>query len=251
MRSKVIPGLSRSGQSQVGCRSDGQAATSAISQHHIEAFTNMLLVEPEAALMTRFDALRKEGKSVDILFSRLLVGCAQQLGDMWADDLCSFGDVTLGLSVLHRILHRYGDALGRELPGAVGDPSVLVTPIPGETHIFAASLLATYFRAAQWRVYSGIDESTNTLLDTITEYHLDVLIITVSCEAKVASAEKLIRQMKAHSCNQSVQVMVGGPPFLFDAYLHESIGADLTAPNALAALSLAKKSVVSEALSVL
>lgn len=211
----------------------------AFSPKQISAFTDHLLDLSENSISQEFEGFLSKGYPVGTLFSALLGGAAQELGVRWESDALSFAEVTLGMSTMHGLLRRFSGALAGEVPAVTGNRVVFVTPIPGEAHIFAGSLLSEYFRAAGWRVHSGIQANLKTLVATVKQNHVDVVAITVSDDDKVKDCLKLIHQMRSRSKNQDLAILVGGPPFVSDPSLHRRVGADATAIDALSALDAA------------
>lgn len=243
-RGKVAPDVSAS---QHGMHAnDIMKGRRQVSFDDVKAFTQCLIECPEEVVIREFEALLRANHSADTLFGSLLVKSAHLLGLMWGDDLCSFGDVTLGLAVMHRLLHRFDDALLDEVECIAGNPLALITPMPGERHIFAASLLAAYFRAAQWRVHSGINETWQNIVDNPKDHYVDVVVLTVSNPNKISDAQKLIQQMRARSMTAELKIIVGGAPFAASRDLYGAIGADGTACDAMSALDLAKSLVSRE-----
>ena len=76
---------------------------------------------------------------LELLFLRLLAPAARRLGELWEGDLCTFTDVTIGLSHLQQVLRelspvfeeeletRLSDAVRRLAPGGI----VTFTRAPG------------------------------------------------------------------------------------------------------------------------
>lgn len=209
----------------------------------ISSFTDGLITAPEEELSKEFVGYLDDGYPVDSVFTGLLGAAANELGDRWERDICSFAEVTLGMAVMHRLLRRYSDVLADVVPRTDGNPAVFVTPIPGEVHIFASSLLSEHFRAAGWQIHSGIQADTKALVETVKQHHVHVVALTVSDAHKVKDAARLIQQMRVRSRNPDVSVLVGGPPFISDPALHVAVGADATAIDAMAALDVASSLV--------
>lgn len=207
----------------------------------VAAFTDQLLNLPEERVTDQIQTYLHDGQTVSTVFGTLLAGAANELGERWESDSCSFADVTLGMAIVHRLLRSYSDSLSAELPTVQGDPVILVTPLPGESHIFAAALLAEHFRAAGWRVHSGIYTKMRALVESVGERHVDVVAVTVSDVAKIEEAERLIRQVRSRSKNSDVRFMVGGGAFVSDPVLHQAVGAEATATDALEALVVASQ----------
>ncbi|MEM9878704.1 MAG: cobalamin-dependent protein [Pseudomonadota bacterium] len=213
----------------------------ALDSHAIERFTRQLLTQPETTLQQEFEHLFEVGHAPSDVFDGLLAGTAKALGRRWEDDECSFADVTLGMSIVHRLLRDYSSLLSAQLDPTPGNPVIFVTPIPGETHIFASALLAEHFRAAGWRVISGIHAKYRTIMDSVSENHVDVAAVTLASGDKMQELGKLVQQLREHSKANDLRVLVGGPPFDAQPALYKTVGADATAKTAWSALDVARR----------
>lgn len=214
-------------------------ASAPIPREEIARFTDTLLDEPEEQAAKHLVAVLEQGHSVGTVFQTLLAGAAHEMGLRWERDDCCFAEVTLGMAVVHRLLRRYSNALVGEVATVLDSPVVLVTPLPGEAHIFAAALLAEHFRAGGWLVHSGIQSTLPSVIQNVKEHHIDVVAVTLSSADRLEETDRLIRQVRSRSRNMNVRVIVGGPPFLSDSGLHRAIGADATAVDFVSALDVA------------
>ncbi len=172
---------------------------------------------------------------------------ARLLGQKWVDDECSFVDVSLGLAAMHRLLHAFSPLLTEEVSLVEAQPIVLITPIPGEQHIFAASLLGEYFRASSWIVHSGIKADWSTLVRQVSFDYFDVVCVTVSHLDKIDDCFGLISDLRKNSQNRHIAVLAGGPPFQENPSLTSKVGADATASDAMEAVEVANKVILSRA----
>ncbi len=210
------------------------------SQADISAFTDLVLRGADNAVNAAFirhaDA---DGASISSLFLELLSGSARMLGERWESDECSFVDVTLGLATLHTLLHRYGERLEEEVEPVMDDRAILITPIPGEDHIFAASVVLQFFRSARWRAYSGIGESREAILRSVEDDPPDVIGVAVSAGDKLSDCLDFVGELRSRCPNKAMKVLVGGPPFLEQPSAYRTVGADATAQDAVTALAVA------------
>ncbi|MEM7570562.1 MAG: cobalamin B12-binding domain-containing protein, partial [Pseudomonadota bacterium] len=246
LRRALIPGLSKEACLRWARHGAfGEFEGSSLNQGHILKFTHQLIALPQEELQTQFLKLMGQGHSIDTLFRTLFVQSAYLLGEMWAEDACSFGDVTLGLTHIHQLLHRYSENLAVELEAVEGEPAILITPMPGENHIFAASLLSAYFRAAHWRVHSGIQLSQAEILQDLKDTYVDAVALTIGAERNLGAAKALVGHMKAKSRNQDISILVGGRPLLANPALVQELGADGTAGSPLSALDMARQLISS------
>lgn len=208
----------------------------------IAAFTDLVLRGSDAAVNASFIRYADEDDAPIMgLFLEMLSGSARMLGDRWVSDECSFVDVTLGLATLHTLLHRYGERLEDELEPITDDRSILITPIPGEDHIFAASVVLQFFRSARWQAYSGIGESRDAILRSVESDPPDIVGVAVSASDKLSDCRSFIDELRARSPNKVMKVLVGGPPFMEEPLAYKTVGADATAHDAVSALTVAAR----------
>lgn len=205
----------------------------------IGIFTHLLLHRSEWSAEDYFVSLLNEGAPVTTLFTELLSGAARLLGEQWLKDECSFVDVTLGLTVLHRLLHRYGGQLDLEVSPITEDRAIMITPIAGEDHIFAASLLLEFFRSARWRVFSGVGERREAIVRSAEKKRVDVVAISVSAAERLEDCRRLVGDLRDRSSNADTRILVGGPPFAADPQAYRSVGADAVAADPITALDVA------------
>lgn len=206
----------------------------------ISTFTDLVLRGSDTAVDAFFLRLADEdGAPVSSLFLELLSGSARMLGEMWEADECSFVDVTLGLATLHTLLHRYGERLEDEVTPLADDRSIFITPMPGQDHIFAVAVILQFFRSARWQAFSGIGESRDAALLSVEMDVPDVIAVAVNSADKLDDCRTFIADLRTHCPNKNVKILVGGPPFVESPEAYASVGADATAPDAVAALGVA------------
>lgn len=185
----------------------------------------------------------ERGATHDTILLDLLGAAATQVGEAWADDRCTFCDVTLFLSRLQFLAH----ALTRDVPRRPvrrrGQLVVLVAA-PGEQHIFGLSLLDELLRGAGWDV---LDESPETLVDVVRSRHVDVLALTACRVERLEELTRMVASARAASRNRHLKVIVGGR--CFDDYpeLVGEVGASATAPTPVEALLVIRDLIESTA----
>lgn len=65
--------------------------------------------------------------------------------------------------------------------------------------------------------------------------------LTAGSDRQLDSLKSAVAQLRAHSQNPAIGVMVGGPMFTAKPELAREVGADSTAPNVPAAVLVAQK----------
>ncbi len=166
----------------------------------------------------------------------LFQASARLLGDRLTADSCSELDVTLALGTLQAALYTMHDVPATGLAGQGKPPSVLVAPLPGETHHLGAAL----DREVLWLIGLAVDcehpNGTGELEQMLAGQWFDVLDLGLSCvirrEHWLPRLTQTIAQARAASCNPQLAVMVAGRLFSEDAEAWQAVGADAGAVSA-------------------
>lgn len=188
-----------------------------------------LLVKHDLSVAEAFaDALIDQGASIEVVFTNLFAPAARLLGEWWESDQATFAEVTIGLSRIHQLVHKYSPFFTAE-PGPQTSPlSALLTPLPGEQHSLGILLLEQYLRRAGMRVTTPATTSVAGLIAMVRQEHYDMVGISVTCDPDLERISELIGKLRKASRNKELVVMVGGrvvndmPDFV------ERVGADGT-----------------------
>ncbi len=197
----------------------------------IARYVALTLAGDEAAAAAHITALQQGGASVETLYLDLLAPSARRLGEMWEQDECGFGEVTLGLLHLHRALRLLGPAFANESEHRQRGRRALLMPAPGDQHSFGLAMVTAFFRRAGWQVWSSPPES---LADQVALVHSEwfaVVGFSLGCGGEVDRLARAIQAVRRGSRNRGIGVMVGGPVFVLQPGLAGLIGADATATD--------------------
>lgn len=190
-------------------RDMGGAANLATSS---EVFTQLVLAGDSEEMLLHVRLLVERGVPKDRIFMDVLAPVARRLGEMWVEDTCSFADVTLGLSRLHRVLHEVGRLAP---PTDRGERyQAFFAPVPGEQHTFGISMLEEMFQHAGWDTESEYNPSFASIAQIAASKRLDVIGFSVGCQELLALLPDLIVETRKSSLNRDVTIMVGGQLFL-------------------------------------
>ena len=176
---------------------------------------------------------------METLYVELLEPTARHLGEMWDRDECDFIDVTLGVGRLQKLLAIFNDTYS--LP-QLGDRRVfLMATAPGNQHSFGASVIEKLLSAAGWQVEVEYSGDVNQLVEVVSCNWFAVVGLTAGSDAQLETLKSTMTQIRQHSKNPRVGVLVGGPMFNQNPELATIMGADATAPNAPTAVLAAQK----------
>jgi methanogenic corrinoid protein MtbC1 len=205
------------------------AAPSLITGDEVAAFTDLILIGDTGRMATFIDALRARGTLTEAVFLDLLGPSAARLGTFWEDDVCSFGDVTLGMLRLHRVLTDLIPVFHAEIAPRPELRRALLVPAPGEQHGLGLKIVAEFLRRAGWSVWCGAPESRQALLDLVRRDWFALVGLSTACSERLDTLKTAVRLIRRASCNPAVGIMVGGPVFIDHPELAAAIGADATA----------------------
>lgn len=199
-----------------------------------------LVLDPDVQLSTDFvTVLKNRGLSVDELFVHLLEPAARCLGTMWDNDECSFLDVILGVGRLQQLLSLFSQSFA--VPAFNEKRRVCMVSIADEQHSFGVSMVETFLRGGGWDVRTERGTTLQQIAPLMRSEWFSVVGLTASSDGQLDSLAATIHQIRTHSCNPAVGIMVGGPPFTARPDLAAQLGADASAVNAPAAVVLAQR----------
>jgi methanogenic corrinoid protein MtbC1 len=195
----------------------------------VAAFAALTMARDTAAVLSFVAAMRARGAGLHAVCLDLLAPAARHLGDLWVEDLCSFGDVTVGLVRLHEVLQTLAPEFrGEHVPRPRARRALLAT-VPGAQHTFGLAMLAGCFRLAGWSVMSGTSLSNEHLASMVGGAAFDLVGLSAASELHIGAVASAVRAVRRASLNPAVGVMVGGPLFVERSELATLVGADATA----------------------
>ena len=201
----------------------------------IEALATIVIAPDRDGTMAYLGEIRALGHSLQVVFLDLMAPAARLLGDMWDNDVCTFTDVTIGLSRLQQALRELGTAFENEVRPEIRG-RILLAAAPGEQHSFGLSMLETFFRQAGWDVCGGTGYTPSELLRLARDEWLDVIGFSLSSDGLYDQVRDLMTTLRKASRNPSTLVIVGGRYFTEHPGHATEIGADTMAYDAPDAL---------------
>jgi methanogenic corrinoid protein MtbC1 len=178
------------------------------------------------------------GLSKEQVFLDLFEPVARRLGHMWDNDECDLVDVTIGMGRLQRLL----STMESGAPAPLAKRSILMSTMPGEQqHSFGIAIVEKSLEAWGWRVRCERPASIDQIIDIIENNWIAVVGLSVSRTNGLETLARSISQIRRHSRNSAVGIMVGGPSLYDQPELAATIGADATARNASLAVLAAEK----------
>ena len=225
---------------------DGKPAYS-VSPPTIEEVAELtrLLIAQDSRLGADYvEAMRMKGMALESVFVDLLSPAARLLGEMWFQDHCTFTDVTIGLSRLHRMVSELGSAFVREgeaarLPG----PRAALVEVPGEQHTFGLQLVREFFRREGWDVWGPPAARVHEVTSLVQDEWINLVGFSISNSDSCDRLAGIIREIRSVSLNPNLFVLVGGACVAEDPGLAERVGADGGPSDVREAIALARKHI--------
>lgn len=241
LRSKIVPDLVDS----TGLKLEKSPATMVTAQKYE-------FHQSDIASLTAYLIGGRMDKAEDLVASHLTAGCspsalilslfapvAQLMGDKWCNDSASFAEVTLGMMELHTLLRLVDAELAQEFSTLERRGKALFSVMPGDTHIFAVSVLQSFFIANGWSVDVMLDPTARSLGDRLASASYDIVGISVASHQAIPECRKLIKTLREKTTNPESAFMVGGLPFTLEPALVSAVKADHMANDAFEALAIA------------
>ena len=183
--------------------------------------------------------LRAEGHEADSIMVDLVGPAALLLGREWEEDRRSFVDVTLGLVLMHEIIHTMGYEY-RDGPKQAGQVRrVMLASAPGSQHVLGLSIVSEFFRKAGWQVVLEVSPSSAELCRAVKNEWFDLVGLSVSVDAQLPTLATLVGRLKAASRNPAMPLLLGGPVFTLSPQQAERFGAQAICTDAREAVDTA------------
>ena len=204
--------------------------------HRASELADLLVATDQTASLALIRELRADHPDGTHLFAPLLEPAARSLGDMWADDVVSEFELTLGLCRLQSAVR----LLSADTPRAVlrsGQPKVMIAPAPGELHQLVSALDSESLWSEGWESKSEFPIDDRALTDLLSTTWVDILDLSLSAafrrEESLTTLTKSIVQARHASLNPNVLVVVGGRAFVEDRTVGLVVGADLASATSM------------------
>ncbi len=186
------------------------------------------------------EEVRRRGVSVETIFLELLVPTARLLGTFWEIDRRNFSEVTIGVGVLHRIVHELSPIFQSRARPPAPDQRILLVTAPGEQHGFGLAIAAEFFRRAGWIVSGGPLATLEEILDRVRYEAFPIVGISAGSDGLIETTAQTIRAIRWASGDRRLTVLVGGMAFDGHPERVARVGADAFAGDARSAPARAR-----------
>jgi hypothetical protein len=190
----------------------------------------LLLASDETASREVIHELRGNAGGLAALSTPLFEAAARRLGDLWAEDLCSEFDLTLGLVRLQTAARLLAQDPPQLLQGGP-QPNVLIVPAPGEAHQLVASLDTQRLLDKGWAPRHEFPADDGALEKLVAGTWVDVLDLSLSAafhrSDQLPRLRTSIALARRASINSDLLVVVGGRVFAEHRSEGLEVGADV------------------------
>lgn len=243
LESQIIPRLLQVTRPPVATPVVAKAAAPAAAD--IDSFSRLCVAGDRAACTAMIERLMAEGLPADSVLVDLVAPAARLLGQRWEDDTLDFMSVTVGLVLMHEMIH----ALGYEVHDGPQESGVMrrvmLASAPGSQHVLGLSIVSEFFRKAGWQVVLEVSPSRAELCRAVGNEWFDLVGLSVGLESQLADLPALVGTLRKASRNPQPPVLLGGPVFLQRDDLDAAqFGAQAICRDARESLGLAASLVV-------
>ena len=220
-----------------------EAARRAPTTAEVKHLARLCLDDDRNAVAAMIAGLQAEGLSLESIFIDLVAPAARLLGTMWENDQIGFDQVTMGLVLMHEIVHGMGYEYqdGPQQAGAV--QRVMLASAPGSQHVLGLSIVSEFFRKGGWQVVMEISPSARELRRAVQNEWFDLIGLSIALETQLADLPALVVGLKKASRNPQVRVLLGGRVFHDQAVDPRRFGADGICTDAKEATAVASAMV--------
>jgi methanogenic corrinoid protein MtbC1 len=243
IESEIIPRLILAHRNNGERRATEHLSAARVMPSDLKEFFEVILVDRVDDALSLVVALTTRGVPVESIMLDLLAPTAAKLGAMWEEDNVDFLSVTISLGRLQQVLRHISRASQRALSAGTPSHKVLLSTVPGETHIFSLLLVDQFFRGGGWDAWTLPGASRDELIDLVSREDFALVGLSVSCSACVGELQQLIPAIRRAAKSKALRIMVGGPVFNGRPEFAIELGADGTACDGPTALIEARRIV--------
>lgn len=197
-----------------------------------------LLAGDEASATSKLMSLFKAENNTTTLIEKLYIPILNQVGRLWASGEASIAQEHLVSNVIDRWL-----AMTSAHPKSNSKSHSVLFMVPsGESHILVLKMIREYFRTFGWKTYFiGNSVPVSSLSGFIESLDIDLVVLSISINSHLNSAEHLIHALKGLSITKVPEILIGGKGISDSKQAIEFLGADYYVRNITEVNSLITK----------
>lgn len=225
-----------------GTRFAGKAA---MNVAQIQILAQACLQGLDAARQVVF-GWQRQGQSLEDIYLHGITPCARLLGVWWSEDRLDFAMTTIASTHLQQLLHDFSDEFLQENVRAHNGCSLLLLTEPGAQHSMGLFMLSEFFKRAGWTVCTGVPPSEADFKRLCLSDWFDAVGVSVSTDRHLGTIASILSRLPESAPNPRVHPFVGGPMAFVAPELMATMGCEVLALDAMAAVERIQ-SVVAEA----
>lgn len=230
LETDIIPRLARAHRDQGTSKARSEPAV-VIDAGDVDRFARALIAVQDKQAQRTIEILLNLGVSRETLYIDLFAPAARHLGDLWVEDECTFGDVTVGLGRMQFLMHELVASTPLATEAPMDGHRVLLLASPGEQHTMGLSIVREFFRASRWDVTCTTDTHAPDPVSTVKSEWFDVIGFSAGTHTRLDWLALAIADVRRASRNSAIVVLVGGPVFSIHPEYVATVGADASAPD--------------------
>lgn len=243
IESEIIPRLILAHRNDAGHRSTQPLSRARVTPSDLKDFFEAIRLDQADDALSLVVTLTARGVAVESIMLDLLAPSAAKLGAMWEQDDVDFLSVTIALGRLQEVLRHISGSSQRVGYARAPCHKVLLSTVPGETHIFSLLLVDQFFRGGGWDAWTLPGATRDELIDLVGREDFALVGLSISCDACLGELKQLIPGIRRATKNNELRIMVGGPIFSGRPEFAIELGADGTACDGPTALTEARRLV--------
>ncbi len=182
------------------------------------------------------DRAREAGMDIETLYVMVFQPALREIGSLWQANELTVADEHLATAITQAAMAR---AFERDFEWSAAPGRSLIAACPGmERHEVGLRMICDLLDLLGWETtYLGASVPVDSLVAMIQKKNPDVVALSVAITPHLPRLRLMIEQIRTLFTDPPL-ILVGGRPFLDDPSLATSLGADLTAENAVDAVHL-------------
>lgn len=230
LETDIIPRLARVHRTQESFPTRRELPV-VIDAGDVDRFSRALISVHDKQARRTVETLLNMGLHRETLYIDLFAPAARCLGDLWVEDECTFGDVTVGLGRMQFLMHELIASAPLVIEAPMDGHRVLLLASPGEQHTLGLSIVSEFFRAARWDVTCTTDTQAPDPVSTVKSEWFDVIGFSAGTHTRLDWLAIAIADVRRASRNSAIVALVGGPVFSIHPEYVATVGADASAPD--------------------
>ena len=186
------------------------------------------------------DDARAGGLELGTIYMEVFQPALREVGRLWQQNELSVAEEHLATAITQAAMARlyeqvfaWDEREGRTLLAACADT---------ERHEVGLRMLCDLLECDGWNTtYLGATVPVDSLVAMVRQRRPDVVALSVALAPHLPRLREMIAAVRASGGDDPPLILVGGRPFLNDPELATRLGADLTAPDATAAVTLLRE----------